>query len=163
MSAAEILALSARLMRLERSDARLRIDAAIAMWGLEADMNRPIRRRGPAHAERVAMAAALIGDQEVVLLDEPMRSVAPDERTRLLRLSGLRRTVLLASRYPASEVGVVGEVALIRDGKIAVHAPVSALAARGLALTHRGLAALAEEAIRRQELPAREDPRRASA
>jgi ABC-type multidrug transport system ATPase subunit len=163
MSGAETLALSARLLGLERSEAKRRVDEAIVRWGLTADLDRPIRRLGPAYAERVAMAAALLGDQEIVLLDEPLRSVPPDERVRMLRLRGLRRTVLLASRYPASEAGAVGEVALIRDGTIAVHAPVSALTERGLPLTHRGIGALAQALSKRLDLPVREASSRASA
>jgi ABC-type multidrug transport system ATPase subunit len=143
MSAAEALALSARLLRLERTDARRRIEAATVRWGLTRALNRPIRREGPAQAERLAMAAALLGDPEVVLLDEPLRSVEAAERIRLLRLPGQRRTVVLASRYPASEAGAVSEVALIRDGRIALHSPVSALTERGLSLTHRGIDKLA--------------------
>ena len=103
-----------------------------------------MRRIGLAHLQRTAMAAAMLGDPEVVLLDEPLRAVDPDERIHLLRLPGNRRTVLLASRYPASEAGCVRQVALVRAGRIAVHAPVEALDERGLPLSHRGLAALAD-------------------
>jgi ABC-2 type transport system ATP-binding protein len=163
MSAAETLALSARLIGLERTEAKRRIDDATVRWGLRNDLDQPIRRLGPAYAERLAMAAALLGDPEVVLLDEPLRSVAPDERVRLLRLRGQRLTVLLGSLYPASEAGAVDEVALIRDGRIAVHAPISALTERGLPLSHRGIDTLAQAVSSRLDMPVRETPRQASA
>jgi ABC-2 type transport system ATP-binding protein len=168
MSAAETLALSARLLRLEPADAGRRIEDATVKWGLTRNLHRPIRREGPAHAERLAMAAALLGDPEVVLLDEALRSVEAEERIRLLRLPGKRRTVVLASRYPASEAGAVGEVALIRDGRIAVHSPVTALTERGLPLTHRGIDELARITGNREAVSLRggrepEGSRRASA
>jgi ABC-2 type transport system ATP-binding protein len=144
MSAAEALDLSARLALLDPATARRRIAEAAERWGLGAVLHRPMRRVGLAHIQRTAMAAALLGDPEVVLLDEPLRAVDPDERILLLRLPGERRTVLLASRYPASEAGCVDQVALVREGRIAIHATVTTLERRGFPLSHRGLAAFAD-------------------
>jgi ABC-2 type transport system ATP-binding protein len=145
MSAAETLELAARLALLDPLTARRRIAEAVERWGLGAGLDRPMRRIGLAHLQRTAMAAALLGDPEVVLLDEPLRAVDPDERVHLLRLPGDRRTVVLASRYPASEEGAVNQVALIREGRLAVHVSSSVLAQRGIPLSRRGLAALADD------------------
>ncbi len=144
MSAAEVLEISARLALLDRATARERIAEAVERWGLGAGLHRSMRRVGLGHLQRTAMAAALLSDPEVVLLDEPLRALDPDERIHLLRLPGSRRTVILASRYPASEAGCVNQVALIRGGRIAIHAPITALEERGLPLSHRGVAALLE-------------------
>jgi ABC-type multidrug transport system ATPase subunit len=151
MSAAEALDLAARLALLDSATARRRIADAVERWGLSAGLDRPMRRVGLAHLQRTAMAAAMLGDPEVVLLDEPLRAVDPDERIHLLRLPGERRTMLLASRYPASEAGCVNQVALVRDGRIAVHRPVAALEERNLPLSRRGLAALADAAAERPD------------
>jgi ABC-type multidrug transport system ATPase subunit len=144
MSGAEALKLSGRLLRFGRSDAKLRIEAAVDRWRLGSELRRPMRRLGPAYVERVAMACALLGDPEVLLLDEPLRALESSERIGLLRLPGQRRTVIIASRYPASEEGAVNQVALLREGRLALHVPVSALTNRGLPLSHRGIAALAD-------------------
>lgn len=143
MSAGEVLDLAARLDLLDPATARRRIEELVARWGLANGLHRPMRRLGVGYLQRTAMAAALVGDPEVVLLDEPLRAVDPDERVHLLRLPGQRRTVVIASRYPASEAGCVNQVAFLREGRIAVHAPVSELADRGLSLSHRGVADLA--------------------
>src|SRR4029077_17827378 len=100
-------------------------------------------RGGEALAQRVALAAAMLTDPEVLLLDEPLRAVEADERTRLLAIPGRRRTVLIVSRYPASEAGLVNQVAFLRDGRLAVHVPVTELDARGLTLSQRGIEAIA--------------------
>jgi ABC-type multidrug transport system ATPase subunit len=92
----------------------------------------------------VGLAAALMGDPEVLLLDEPLRAVERPERVRLLRIPGPRRTVLLASRYPASEDGIVDDVALIRDGRLALQVPRAQLTEHDLPLSMRGIGALAE-------------------
>ncbi|HSM37874.1 MAG TPA: hypothetical protein VK838_00965, partial [Candidatus Limnocylindrales bacterium] len=68
----------------------------------------------------------------------------PDERTRLLSLRPRRVTVVLASRYPASEAGIVGQVALLREGRLVMHAGIDELAAAGLPFSARGIEALAD-------------------
>jgi ABC-type sulfate/molybdate transport systems ATPase subunit len=92
----------------------------------------------------VSLAAALIADPEVLLLDEPLRALEAEERARLLRLPGRRRTVVLASREPASEAGLASHVALLRAGRIAMLAPTSELDAASLPLSMRGILSLAE-------------------
>ena len=84
-----------------------------------------------------------MSDPEVLLLDEPLRALDAEERSRLLKLPGRRRTIVLASRYPASEAGLVGHVAYLREGRIELIAPVGALERAELPLSHRGIAALA--------------------
>lgn len=144
LSPAEALDLAARLAGFERGERGRRIEAAIVVFRLEADVDRPISRGGAAVAQRTALAAALLTDPEVLLLDEPLRSVEPVERARLLHFPGERRTVLLASRFPASEAGIVNQVALLRDGKLAVHAPTADLERGALSLSLQGIEALAE-------------------
>jgi len=169
MTADETLALAARLIGLERSDARSRIDAGIERWELGAGRDRPLSRMGLAFMQRTAMAAALLGDPEVVLLDEPLRALDPEERIRLLRLPGERRTVVLASRYPASEAGAVNQVALLQQGRVTLHAPISALEQHGLPLSLRsietlaGLVAVRREVARSSRAKTSPAERRASA
>ena len=151
MSADETLTLSSRLIGLERGEAGRRMEQVIERWGLAAGRDRPMSRLGLAYMQRTAMAAAMLGDPEVVLLDEPLRALDPDERVRLLRLPGERRTVVLASRYPASEAGAVNQVALLQNGRVELHAPTSALQEHGLPLSLRSIQTLAGMmAVRRE-------------
>lgn len=144
LSPSEVLELAGRLAGLERSERHRRIEAAMDHFRLGGSLRRPVSRGGPALAQRVGLAAALMGDPEVLLLDEPLRALDNAERARLLRIPGRRRTVLLASRYPASEDGLVDQVALIRDGGLALHARRDELTQHDLPLSMRGIAALAE-------------------
>ena len=79
----------------------------------------------------------------MLLLDEPLRALEARERARLLRLPGRRRTVVLASHYPASEEGLATHVALLREGRVALMASIGDLEAAGQALSMRGILALA--------------------
>jgi ABC-type multidrug transport system ATPase subunit len=145
MTPRETLRLAADLLGLSPRVAGRRAEHAIRAARLpEAALDRPIRRGGPALAHRTAFASALLCDPEVLLLDEPLRALDPDERLRLLRVPGERLTMLLASRYPTSEAGIVSHVALLRAGRIAAVAPVRDLEAAGLPLSGRGIATLAE-------------------
>lgn len=145
MTPREALALTASLLRLSDADAARRIDRAFAWVRIPpSDVNLAVKRGGPPLAQRVGLAAALIADPEILLLDEPLRALEEHERARLLRLPGLRRTVVLASRYPASEIGLTGHVALVRNGRIAMLARVGDLEAAGLPFSMRGIQSLAD-------------------
>ena len=115
-------------------------------------------RGGIALQQRTALAAALIGDPEVLLLDEPLRALDAGERHRLLRLRGRRQTILLASSYPASEVGLAAHVVYLRGGRVELIAPISALEAAGLSLSHRGHRGARRDARRRRGRSARGAP-----
>jgi ABC-type multidrug transport system ATPase subunit len=144
MTPAESLELAARLAGIDGPQRERLIEAALQGFQLGAIRDRPLRHAGRVIAERTALAAALLPDPEVLLLDEPLRAHAPPDRLRLLRIPGERRTVLIASQYPAQEGGIVDRVVLIRDGRVALHAPITELGAQRLPLALRGLTALAD-------------------
>ena len=145
MTPREALALAGDLLELAPADAGRRIERALAWARIPTESaDRPVRRGGPPLFQRTAFAAALIADPEVLLLDEPLRALEAHERSRLLRLPGRRRTIVLASRYPASEVGLVSHVALLRHGRVALLAGTPELEAVGLPLSLRGVSALAD-------------------
>lgn len=145
MTPREVLALAARLLDLPAAETVRRTDRMVAWARIRPEwLDRPVRHGGPPLAQRTGLAAALLADPEVLLLDEPLRALDAEERSRLLRLPGRRRTVVLASRYPASEAGHVSHVALLRQGRVAMMAAVSELEKASLPLSVRGIEAFAE-------------------
>jgi ABC-type multidrug transport system ATPase subunit len=153
MTPREALTLAAGLLEVPASETSARIERALAWARIAPEaIDRPVGRGGPPLVQRTGFASALIGDPEVLLLDEPLRALESHERSRLLRLPGRRRTVLLASRYPASEEGLASHVAYLRRGRVALIAPIADLEASGHPLSARGIAALAAQ--RSQASPA---------
>ena len=145
MTPVEALYLAGELLDLAPDEIARRVERALAWARIPpAAASRPMRRGGEPLQQRTGLAAALIGDPEVLLLDEPLRALEARERLQLLEVPGRRRTIMLASRYPASEVGLMAHVAYLRDGRVELIAPVGALERAQLPLSHRGIAALAE-------------------
>ncbi len=144
LSPREALDLTGRLAELDTAERRSRADHWLEYFRFGASANRPMSRGGPAVAQKAALASAMLTEPEVLLLDEPLRSLDPGERSALLRLPGKRRTVLLASRYPASEETLVDRLVLLRGGRVELQAGIEELAEHDLPLSMRGIAALAE-------------------
>jgi ABC-type multidrug transport system ATPase subunit len=141
MTPREALTLAAGLLNVAPEDAARRIERAMAWARIPAAAaDRPVGRGGSPLIQRTGLAAALVTDPEVLLLDEPLRAIETGERARL---PGQRHTIVVASRYPASEAGLVTHVALLRDGRPVLLAPVDALTDVGLPLSMRGIEALA--------------------
>jgi ABC-2 type transport system ATP-binding protein len=151
LSPREVLDLAGRLADYDAAERVRRIEAAIEQYRLGPGLDRPVSRGGRPLAERVALAAAMLTDPEVLLLDDPLRSLDPEERTRLLAVPGRRRTVVMASRMPASEDGLVNQVALLLNGRLVIHVRREDLDAQGLPLTLEGIASLA--VMRAQAMP----------
>jgi len=145
MTPTEALCLAGGLLDLPADETARRASRVLAWTGISlAAAAAPLSRGGAPLQQRTGLAAALIGDPEVLLLDEPLRALDEGERSRMLKLPDRRRTVLLASRHPASEAGHVEQVAYLRGGRVRLIAPIAALERAELPLSHRGIVALAE-------------------
>ena len=81
MTPREVLDLAGRIAEYEPAERQHRIDMMAEHYRFGTQLDEPVRRGGTALAERVALAAAMLTDPEVLLLNEPLRAVDPEERT----------------------------------------------------------------------------------
>ncbi|HYH91071.1 MAG TPA: ABC transporter ATP-binding protein [Solirubrobacteraceae bacterium] len=81
--------------------------------------------------QRLGLAAALLGDPRILVLDEPANGLDP-EGIRWLRdflrdLAAEGRTVLLSSHVLSEVAQTVDEVVVINHGRLITHSPLAAL------------------------------------
>jgi ABC-2 type transport system ATP-binding protein len=133
MRALAFVALSAELCGLG-SGAQARAADALRVVELDPDDRRPIAAYSKGMRQRVKVAAALVHDPEVVVLDEPLEGLDPRQRLRMIelfrRLGAEGRTVLVSS-HVLDEVEKFGSrVLVIVQGKLAAEGDFHAI--RGL-------------------------------
>jgi ABC-2 type transport system ATP-binding protein len=86
---------------------------------LTADMHRRIRAMSGGMRRRVAIAAALIGAPELLVLDEPSAGLDPDQRLRLrgvLSEAGRRGVVILSTHLTEEAAALCNRVVVIDRG-----------------------------------------------
>jgi ABC-2 type transport system ATP-binding protein len=108
---------------------RRRVDEMLGLVGLEAVADKRVGGFSLGMGQRLGIAAALLGDPGVLLLDEPVNGLDPEGivwiRTLLQRLAGEGRTVLVSSHLmsemalTATELVVVGRGRLVSEGTVA--------------------------------------------
>ena len=112
------------ILRLYRSFYRrgLTIDAASRLAQLEEKRNARVVTLSGGQKQRLAMAAALVGDPELLFLDEPTTGLDPQARRHLwdlvddLKRSG--RTIILTTHYMEEAERLCDRVAIMDHGKV---------------------------------------------
>ncbi|MBA2384306.1 MAG: ABC transporter ATP-binding protein [Actinobacteria bacterium] len=89
--------------------------------------------------QRLGLAAALLGDPEVLVLDEPANGLDPQGirwlRDLLRSLAAEGRTILVSSHVLAEVAQTVDDVVIIADGKLVLQAPMDEVLARSAGST----------------------------
>jgi ABC-2 type transport system ATP-binding protein len=116
----ETLALSARLMGVPER----RADELLALVGLERSAARKrVRQYSLGMRQRLGLAHALLGDPEVLILDEPANGLDPEGmrwmRSLLRDFADRGGTVLLSSHLLAEIEAVADQLVIIGGGRIA--------------------------------------------
>jgi ABC-2 type transport system ATP-binding protein len=98
------------------------VDEVIALVGLEEKRAARIRTLSGGQKRRVDLALALVGDPELVFLDEPTTGFDPAARRQAWEMiRGLRtlgKTILLTTHYMEEAQQLADRLAVMRDGRI---------------------------------------------
>ncbi|MFD5248303.1 ABC transporter ATP-binding protein [Amycolatopsis sp. NPDC058340] len=101
---------------------RGRVDEVLAEVGLSAAAGKRVRGYSLGMGRRLALAAALLGDPEVLVLDEPVNGLDPEGirwiRGFLRERAAAGRTVLLSSHLMGELSETVDDVVVIDGGRI---------------------------------------------
>ena len=111
---------------------RRRVDEVLGMAGLAGVAGQRAGKFSLGMAQRLGIAAALLGDPPVLLLDEPVNGLDPAGihwiRDLLRTMAAQGRTVFVSSHL-ISEMALMAEhVVVIGQGRLLAHAPVADLA-----------------------------------
>jgi ABC-type multidrug transport system ATPase subunit len=134
LTAAQMLDYFAKLKGVvDRKERRALVDVLLERVNLSAERNRRLGGFSGGMRQRVGIAQALIGNPELLIVDEPTAGLDPEERARLHNLlaeSTRENTVVLLSTHIVSDVSnLCSNFAVIRGGQIlAATSPDTALA-----------------------------------
>ena len=114
--------------------ARPRVDQVLEVVGLAGAGHRRVGGFSLGMRQRLGLAAALLGDPEVLVLDEPAHGLDP-EGIRWLRrfmrgLAAEGRTVLVSSHLLSEVANTVDDVVIVARGRLAAQGPLADLEAR---------------------------------
>jgi ABC-type multidrug transport system ATPase subunit len=134
LTAAQMLDYFAKLKGVtDKKERRSLVDALLEKVNLFAERNRRLGGFSGGMRQRVGIAQALIGNPDLLIVDEPTAGLDPEERARLHNLlaeSTGENTVVLLSTHIVSDVSnLCSRFAVIRGGEIlAATSPEDALA-----------------------------------
>ena len=126
MSGKRILDVLSRAAGIERS----RVDEVLETTGATAFAGQRVRDLSTGMRQRVALAAALLGDPACLVLDAPLTGLDPEGicwlRDTVRRLAGQGRTILLSSHVLAEVAQTVDQVVVL-DRRVLFAGPLADL------------------------------------
>jgi ABC-2 type transport system ATP-binding protein len=98
------------------------VDEVVELIGLAEKRTDRVRRLSGGQRRRLDLGLALVGDPELIFLDEPTTGFDPGARRRawetIRSLSSLGKTILLTTHYLDEVEHLADRVAVLREGRI---------------------------------------------
>lgn len=110
-----------------------RVSDMIEQTGLSQEQHKKIGELSKGYRQRVGLAAALIHEPEVLILDEPTTGLDPNqlvEIRNLIKNSGKNKTVMLSTHIMQEVEKICNRVIIINKGKIVADEQLESLKAK---------------------------------
>jgi ABC-2 type transport system ATP-binding protein len=111
------------------------VDEVVEIVGLTEKRDALARTLSGGQARRLDLALALVGDPELIFLDEPTTGFDPAARraawSTVRRLQELGKTVLLTTHYLDEAQALCDRVAIVMDGRVLAEGPPATLGPAG--------------------------------
>lgn len=108
-----------------------RVPEVMRLVGLEAAMNKKVKAYSQGMRQRLGIGLALLGEPEVLVLDEPTNGLDPqgmrEVRTLLRRLADEGTTVFVSSHLLADVEAMCDRVGVLAHGRLVAEGPPAAL------------------------------------
>lgn len=104
------------------------VEHLIDLVGLTPQANKRIRELSKGYKQRVGLAAAMMGDPEVLILDEPTTGLDPNQLEdirALIRDLGKHHTVILSTHILQEVKAICSRVIIIDHGQIRLDQPLA--------------------------------------
>jgi ABC-2 type transport system ATP-binding protein len=135
LSTRQLVRYAAELSRCDASPAA--VDRAIGKVNMLDAADRPIAEYSKGMRQRAKVAAALVNEPDLLVLDEPLNGADPTQRAVLIslfhELAAAGRTIIVSSHVLAEVERMTDRVIAILDGKLAAAGGIRAIRA---AMTH---------------------------
>ena len=117
------------------------VDRAIARVNMQDAADRPIAEYSKGMRQRAKVAAALVNEPDLLILDEPLNGADPTQRAVLIalfhELAAAGRTIIVSSHVLAEVERMTDHVVAILDGKLAAEGGIRAIRAAMTHIPHR--------------------------
>ena len=103
------------------------VEELIERVGLQREAHKKIGQLSKGYRQRVGLAQAMIGDPELLILDEPTTGLDPNQLEdirALIREMGAQRTVILSTHILQEVKQMCNRVIIIDHGEIKVDKPI---------------------------------------
>jgi ABC-2 type transport system ATP-binding protein len=121
-----------------RPEQDARLDDALEVAGLGADVHRRVRTYSHGMRQRLAIAQAMLGLPDLLVLDEPTNGLDPPQiremREVLRRYADTGRTVVVSSHLLAEVEQTCSHVVVMHQGRLVADGPVADLVGSATAL-----------------------------
>ena len=100
---------------------KMRVDKIIQQTGLTSEQGKKISQLSKGYKQRVGLAAALIHNPDILILDEPTTGLDPNqlvEIRNLIKEVGKNKTVLLSTHIMQEVDKICNRLIIINQGKI---------------------------------------------
>jgi len=121
LTAREFLAYLGRLKGIAERDLGRRVDAVLELVNLHGAARRRLGGFSGGMRQRVGIAQALLGEPQLLIVDEPTAGLDPEERVRfrnLLAEIGHGRLVVLSTHIVSDVEAVASQIAVLRHGRL---------------------------------------------
>ena len=107
------------------------VEELIARVGLTAEANKKIGQLSKGYRQRVGLAQALLGEPEMLILDEPTTGLDPNQLVEirdLIRSEGKQRTIILSTHILQEVQEVCSRVVILDHGEVKIDKPIGEIA-----------------------------------